>query len=493
MSSILLLVLVLGYFSVLQLIALWGRKDSSNTAFFLGNRTSPWYIVAFGMIGASLSGVSFVSVPGWVATSGFSYMQMVIGFSLGYIVVAKLLLPIYYRLQVTSIYEYLASRFGTHTYKTGTLFFIASRTIGGATRLFIVSLILHTFIFAAWGVPFVVSAGLLLLLIYLYTFTNGIKTIVWTDALQTSFLISSLLLLMYQSMQTLSFDVTETVRAIYHSPLSDMWVFDDLKKPSHFVKMFLSGIFITIAMTGLDQDMMQKNLSCKNLKSAQKNMYSYGAAFIPMNALFLALGVLLIFVAEKNGIALPSQTDSILPSIIVNGILGSWAMVFFLIGIIAATFSSADSALISLTTAMSVDIVNIQRFSEQKATRIRRLIHIGFCIVFLLLIMVFWWIDNKNILDLLFTIASYTYGPLLGIFAYGIFTKWKLKDRLVPFVAIISPIIAYGIKWIFSHYYEYQIGYELLILNGMITFIGLLCLTNKKAKLNPITSLNEIL
>ncbi len=485
MSANLLLLLVIGYFFVLMLIALIGKKQQGNEAFFLGNKSSPWLVVAIGMIGASLSGVSFISVPGWVFSSGFSYLQLVIGFSLGYIVVAKVLLPVYYKLELTSIYEYLLHRFGKATYKTGTLIFILSRTIGGATRLFIVALILQTFIFTPLGVPFIATVAILLILIYLYTFVNGIKTIVWTDALQTIFLLVALLLLIYQSMQTLSFSISDTIDAIRNNSLSKIWVTDNWKSPSYFVKMVVSGMFITIAMTGLDQDMMQKNLSCKNLKSAQKNMLSYGFAFIPMNILFLVLGLLLILISQEKNILLPMHTDSILPSLVANGWLGKPAIFFLIIGIVAATFSSADSALVSLTTAFSVDIINIKRLKKNQAVWVRRLVHLAFCIVFLFLIMLFLWINNKNILDLLFTIASYTYGPLLGIFAYGIFTKKQLYEHWVPVIAILSPIISYIIQKMSGIYFNYYIGYELLIINGIITFVGLIIITKKNNLVEP--------
>lgn len=481
MSAIGLLLLIIIYFGVLQCIAFVGRKEKSNTAFFLGNKTSPWYIVSFGMIGASLSGVTFVSVPGWVLSSGFSYMQMVLGFSVGYIIVAFVLLPLYYSLQLTSIYTYLYERFGKATHTTGSLFFLLSRTIGGATRLYIVALILQRFIFDTWNIPFFITVSLLLALIYLYTYANGIKTIVWTDALQTLFLLIALILLIIQSMDFLSLDINTTVETIKNSSYTRLWIVDDWKNPSHFIKLFISGVFITIAMTGLDQDMMQKNLSCSNTRSAQKNMLSYGMAFIPVNILFLTLGFLLVMITETQGIALPAQTDSLLPNIIADGILGSWAMVFFVIGIIAATFSSADSALVSLTTSFAVDIIQIEHMEEQKATTMRRWIHLAFCFVFLVIILLFHLINNKSILDLLFTIASYTYGPLLGIFTYGIFTKWKISDTLVPYIAVISPVLAYGFFWVFSTYFNYYIGYELLIINGTITFLGMLLFTKKKS------------
>jgi Na+/proline symporter len=380
---------------------------------------------------------------------------------------------LYYRLQLTSIYTYLLQRFGTRTHKTGSLFFLLSRTIGGATRLYIVALILQRFIFDTWNVPFFVTVSLLLALIYLYTFAGGIKTIVWTDALQTLFLLIALVLLIVQSMQFLSFDIQTTIDTVKNSPVSKVWVFDNWQSPSHFVKLFISGIFITVAMTGLDQDMMQKNLSCKNIQSAQKNMLSYGFAFIPVNLLFLTLGLLLLLVAETQGIPIPTQTDSLLPTIIGNGVLGSWAMVFFLVGIIAATFSSADSALVALTTAFSVDILNIERMEEKRAKIVRQWTHVAFCFLFLAIILLFYVSNNKSILDVLFTIASYTYGPLLGIFAFGIFTKKYINDALVPYIAILSPILAYAIYWICNTYFSYYIGYELLIINGSLTFLGM--------------------
>ena len=483
MTAQTILFIILAYFTMLMFIAFLGRKETSNTAFFLGNKKSPWYVVSFGMLGASLSGVSFVSVPGWVGSSGFTYMQMVLGFSCGYIIVAKILLPIYYRLNVTSIYEYLQTRFGITSYKTGTLFFLLSRTIGGATRLYIVALILQTLVFEAWNIPFFVTVLLLIVPIYLYTFINGIKTIIWTDALQTFFLLGALILLVVQACDMLNFNFDSAFSAIKGSHFSQIFVFDDWKTSSNFFKMFLSGVFVTIAMTGLDQDMMQKNLSCKNLKEAQKNMYYYGFAFIPINLIFLSLGALLLMLAQQYNIVLPTHSDEILPTLVSQGFLGEWAMFFFVIGIISATFSSADSALVSLTTAFSVDILEVNKKSEKSAKRIRQIVHICMCLCFALIVFLFRTVNDKNIIDLLYTIASYTYGPLLGLFAFGIFTKKGLRDKYVPFIAIASPIICYALQLSCKNFLNYNFGYELLIVNGFFTFVGLLAISKKKNRL----------
>ncbi len=460
MSPSLILSIIVVYFLILLLIAFIGRKDNDNYAFFLGKRQSPWYIVAFGMLGASISGISFISVPGMAAYSGFTYMQMVVGFSIGYVVIAYLLLPLYYKIGTTSIYEYLGMRFGIHSHRTGTCFFILSRALGGAARIFVAAVIIQTFVFGHWNIPFWLTSVILISLIYLYTFTNGIKTIVWTDALQTFFLLSALIVLFIQAFPLVSFKNVEIPQ----------FVVFDINSKADFFKMLLSGIFITITMTGLDQDMMQKNLSCKSLRDAKKNMLSYGAAFIPINLLFLFLGWMLCIIYANNGQVLPANTDNILPNAISLSYLGQGATIFFILGIVSATFSSADSTLISLTTSVSVDLLHSEQKQEKTAKRIRQYTHIFMCLLFVFLMIIFNSIDNRNIIDVLFKIASYTYGPLLGLFTFGIFTKKKIHDKFVPIIACLSPIICLIIQSVTNNFF----GYELLIINGLITFLGLI-------------------
>ncbi|MDR1120015.1 MAG: sodium:solute symporter, partial [Dysgonamonadaceae bacterium] len=377
MNSTTILLIIGFYFSVLLLIShLISKKHSENDAFFMGNKKSPWYLVAFGMIGSSLSGVTFVSVPGMVRGIDLTYMQMVLGFLLGYAVIAFVLLPLYYRLNLTSIYTYLHKRIGKRAYKTGASFFLLARTIGAAARLYIAILILQTYVFNQWNIPFGLTACIFLLMIWLYTFRSGVKTIVWTDTLQTLCLLTALALIIGQVAVKMHLDFSGIVTVVRESSHNRVFVFDDWHSKQHFVKQFISGIFVTIAMTGIDQEMMQKNLSCKNLKDAQKNMCWYGLSFVPVNFLFLCLGVLLLSFAASHQIELPALSDDILPMLVSNGYLGNTALIFFIIGIIAVTFSSADSALTGLTTSFCVDILNISKYPEAKAKQIRIGVHL---------------------------------------------------------------------------------------------------------------------
>ncbi len=481
MSSSNILLLILAYFGLLLLISyITGRKANNNAAFFLGNRKSPWYIVAFGMIGTSISGVTFISVPGVVESNGFAYMQMVLGFFVGYIVVATILLPLYYRLNLTSIYSYLEKRFGNRAYKTGASFFLLSKIIGAAARLYVVAIILQTFVFNTWNIPFELGVSVLILFIWLYTNKGGIKTIIWTDALQTFFLLTALVLIIIGVYNKLEMPIDLISTKLLNNKWTDIFVFDDLVSRNNFFKQFLSGVFITIVMTGLDQDMMQKNLSCKNIKEAKKNMYSYGFMFIPINILFLSVGALLLFLAQEKGLQLPQNPDEILPYF-ANGYLGKAVTIFFFIGIIAAAFSSADSALTSLTTSFSVDILGVKQEKANRAKKIRRRVHIGISIVFALIIILIYNIKNvDSIILVIYKIASYTYGPLLGLFSFGLFTKFKPTDKKIPIIAIISPILIGILEYILIKLFNYRSGAELLILNGLICFIGLWLISSKK-------------
>jgi Na+/proline symporter len=473
MSGIAILLIIAIYFSLLLLISfIVGRKSTDNDAFFLGNKKSPWWIVAIGMVGSSISGVSFISVPGMVRGIDFSYMQTVFGFFFGYIIIANVLLPLYYKLNLTSIYSYLEERFGKYSYKTGASFFLLSRIIGSGIRLFLVTLILQHLIFDAWHIPFVITALGAVFLIWLYTHRSGIKTIVWTDTLQTLCLISALILMVVHVSKQLNFNFADLSKAIIHYDHSRIFVFDDWHSKQNFFKQFFSGIFIAIVMTGLDQDMMQKNLTCKNLHDAKKNMYWYGIAFVPLNFIFLTLGAMLLMLASKNNIPLPASPDDILP-LFATQYLGSVVTFLFVIGIIAATFASSDSALASLTTSFSVDILGVNQDDTKTAERKRKFTHIGMSVLFVLIMLVFKALNNKSIIDTVYTIVSYTYGPLLGMFAFGLFTHRQVKDKMVPLVAVLSPIICYGLNLISTAVFNYPLGYELLIINGLITFFGM--------------------
>ena len=474
MSRYTILFIIAVYFGLLLFIAwLTGRKSSSNDAFFTGNRQSPWYIVSIGMIGTSLSGVTFVSVPGMVRSIDMTYMQTVFGFFVGYIIIAHILLPLYYKLKLTSIYSYLKDRIGHRGYKTGASFFLLSKSIGAAARLYLVVLILQHYVFDAFNIPFAVTVILSILLVWIYTFRSGIKTIIWTDTIQAICLIVMLVVIIWQVKDALGMSFVEMSTSVANNPHFRIFEFNDWNSSQHFAKQFFSGIFITIVMTGLDQDMMQKNLSCRNLKEAQKNMYTYGFAFTPVNFLFLVLGILLLIVAEQKQIALPELSDDILPMFCTSGILGNSILIFFTIGIIAAAFSSADSALTALTTSFCIDILAIQNDSEKQAKRKRLMIHIAISIVFALIILVIKEVNNRSIIDAIYMIASYTYGPLLGMFIFGLFTKRLVKDKFVPYICIISPVISFGINYVVENTTDYIFGYEILMINAAITFFGM--------------------
>lgn len=477
MSPLLILSLLLGYFAVLiGISALTGRKDDNNT-FFLGNRTSPWYVVAFGMIGASLSGVTFISVPGWVADSQMSYMQMVLGYLVGYAVIAQVLLPLYYRLQLTSIYTYLDQRFGFWSYKTGAFFFLVSRIIGASLRLFVVATVLQIALFDAFEIPFEVTVIVTIALIWIYTFRSGIKTIIWTDTLQTAFMLLAAVITAVLLAQHWDYSFSELVAAVDRDARSQVFFWEDWKDGRHFAKRFLAGAFITIVMTGLDQDMMQKNLSCRSIGDAQKNMYWFSAILVFVNLLFLSLGVLLYQYAAETGI--DATGDDLFPTIATQGGLGLAVGIFFLLGLIAAAYSSADSALTSLTTSFSVDFLDIEKMDADRQPRLRKMVHIGFSAVLVIVILIFKQINDQSVIAAVFTAAGYTYGPLLGLYAFGLFTKRKVIDRWVPVVAVASPLSCYVLNSNVDRWFGFSFGFELLILNGALTFLGLWILSRR--------------
>lgn len=468
---------ILSYFAVLLLVSRLTAKQSTNDTFYRGNRQSPWYLVAFGMIGASISGVTFVSVPGMVNTIGMTYLQTCLGFVLGYVAVAFVLLPIYYRLNLTTIYSYLQQRLGTRSYKTGAWFFLLSKMSGAAVKFYVVCMILQRFVLDALGIPFVITVLVLVALIWLYTRRGGIKTLVWTDTFQTFCMFMALIFIIVNVMSMLNLSVNEVVTTIVQDERSRVFVFDDWVSKQNFWKLFISGIFIVVVMTGLDQDMMQKNLTCKTLREAQKDMCTYGLAFVPANLLFLCLGVLLSMLAQQEGIALPSSGDELLPMFAATGKMGNMVVVLFTIGIVAASFSSADSALTALTTTYCVDI---KEKADDEALRHR--VHAGMSVVFIIFILLFRTFNSTNLIDAIYILVSYTYGPLLGLFAFGLFTKYQVTDRWVPYFAILSPILCYALNILAQQLWGYHFGYELLMLNGAFTFAGLY-VTRKKEPL----------
>lgn len=468
---------ILSYFGVLLLVSRLTAKQSTNDTFYRGNRQSPWYLVAFGMIGASISGVTFVSVPGMVNTIGMTYLQTCLGFVLGYVAVAFVLLPIYYRLNLTTIYSYLQQRLGTRSYKTGAWFFLLSKMSGAAVKFYVVCMILQRFVLDALGIPFVLTVLVLVALIWLYTRRGGIKTLVWTDTFQTFCMFMALIFIIVNVMSMLNLSVEEAVTTIVQDERSRVFVFDDWVSKQNFWKLFVSGIFIVVVMTGLDQDMMQKNLTCKTLREAQKDMCTYGLAFVPANLLFLCLGVLLSMLAQQEGIALPSSGDELLPMFAATGKMGNMVVVLFTIGIVAASFSSADSALTALTTTYCVDI---KEKADDEALRHR--VHAGMSVVFVIFILLFRTFNSTNLIDAIYILVSYTYGPLLGLFAFGLFTKYQVTDRWVPYFAILSPILCYALNALAQQLWGYHFGYELLMLNGALTFAGLY-VTRKKEPL----------
>lgn len=469
---------ILSYFAVLLLVSRLTAKQSTNDTFYRGNRQSPWYLVAFGMIGASISGVTFVSVPGMVNTIGMTYLQTCLGFVLGYVAVAFVLLPIYYRLNLTTIYSYLQQRLGTRSYKTGAWFFLLSKMSGAAVKFYVVCMILQRFVLDALGIPFVLTVLVLVALIWLYTRRGGIKTLVWTDTFQTFCMFMALIFIIVNVMSMLNMSVNEAVTTIVQDERSRVFVFDDWVSKQNFWKLFVSGIFIVVVMTGLDQDMMQKNLTCKTLREAQKDMCTYGLAFVPANLLFLCLGVLLSMLAQQEGIALPSSGDELLPMFAATGKMGNMVVVLFTIGIVAASFSSADSALTALTTTYCVDI---KEKADDEALRHR--VHAGMSVVFVIFILLFRTFNSTNLIDAIYILVSYTYGPLLGLFAFGLFTKYQVTDRWVPYFAILSPILCYALDVLAQQLWGYHFGYELLMLNGAFTFAGLY-VTRKKEPLH---------
>ena len=478
-TAMLMLATLLVYFAALLLFAVRNRHKADNSTFFRAGNNSPWWMVGVGMIGASISGVSFISVPGWVAETGMTYLQMCLGFFFGYLIVAFVLLPLYYRLRLTSIYSWLGLRYGPSAHRTGAIFFLLSKLTGAAARLYLVCLVLQEFVFGPLGIPFEISAAVLLLLIWIYTNMGGVHTIVRTDVLQTICLLLALGWMIYIALDHLGIGAADALQLFSASEMSQVFEWN-AAEPQAFWRQFLSGVFIVITMTGLDQDMMQKNLTCRTLSDAQKEMCSYGACFLPVNALFLFLGFLLYTICQAEGIAI-NGGDNLLPSLVASGALGTLVVVPFSIGIVAAAFSSADSALTALTTSCCIDLLGIESkgWGKEKAVRVRRLIHIiiiGSCLLFILL---FRHLNDSNILNTIYVMASYTYGPLLGLFAFGMFCKRAVRSRAIPFIALTAPLICGWLDDYAPRLWGYTFGYELLLLNGLLTFLGLLLFSRR--------------
>lgn len=474
MTPIIALSVITGYFLLLILIAHFTAGKSDDLTFFTANKQSPWYLVAFGMIGASLSGVTFISVPGWVATTQFGYMQMVLGYLVGYLIIGTVLMPLYYKLNLVSIYTYLEQRFGFWSYKTGAFFFLLSRTIGASFRLFLVAGVLQLVMFDDWGVPFWLTVLITIGLIWLYTFRGGIKTIVWTDTLQTFFMLLAVGVTIFVIGQEMNFSFGELKDAVINSKYSKVFVWE-WNAGNHFLKQFLSGAFIAIVMTGLDQDMMQKNLTCKSIGDAQKNMFWFSVVLVFVNLLFLTLGALLFIYAEHFQIGLPSKSDDIFPMLAIDH-FSLFAGIVFLLGITAAAYSSADSALTSLTTSFCVDFLGKDGVKNKTEGNTRAKVHLGFSLLLFLVIILFRLINDDSVISAVFKVAGYTYGPLLGLYAFGLFTKWHVKDRLVPWICLASPILSYIIDMLSGGWF----GFFILVINGLITFLGLVLIRSNQ-------------
>ena len=480
MSPSVILALFLIYTCVLFTVTWITARRADSQSFFIGNKVSPWFVVAYGMIGASLSGVTFMSVPGWVKDTQFSYMVVVLGYLVGYLVIALVLLPLYYKLQLTSIYSYLSQRFGFWSYKTGAGFFILSRTLGASLRMFLVINVLQVFVFDAWHVPFWINVLIFITLIILYTMKGGIRTIIWTDTLQTTFMLLAVILSVVYIGKNLHIPLFKLASMVKDSNVSQM-IITDWHHPRFFVKQFFSGMFITIVMTGLDQEMMQKNLSCRNIREAQKNMFTFSGILVFVNLLFLFLGALLLLFMQNKGITAGSS-DDIFPTIAIR-YLGPVAGFVFLIGLISAAFPSADGALTSLTTSVSIDFLGLEKkkeMPEKTRTRIRYIVHLSIAMVFFISVMVFRALNDKAVIDKLFTIAGYTYGPLLGLYSFGLFTNRTVNDKATPAIAIFSPLACYFLsKYSEVLFNGYKFGFELLLLNGLLTFTGLFLFSKK--------------
>jgi Na+/proline symporter len=486
MSTSVIILVLISYFLLLIAVSVFTSRNADTQTFFNAHKSSAWYLVAYGMIGASLSGVTFISVPGDVANSAFAYLQMVFGYFLGYLIIAFVLLPLYYRLNVISIYQYLRERFGEYTYKTGASFFLLSRTVGAAFRLYLMASVLQYILFDAWHIPFYITVLVTIFLIWIYTAKGGIKTVVYTDTLQTTFMLVSLVITMLSISQAMDWTIADMIKNVFESKYAKVW-FTEPGDTKYFLKYIISGMFITIVMTGLDQDMMQKNLTCKSLREAQKNMLVFSVILILVNLIFLTLGALLYLYADSHNITiemLNGKTDLLFPHIALKENLGITTGIFFLLGLIAAAYSSADSALTALTTSACIDIIEIDKYPETKKRAIKNRMHLLFSAILFMVIMLFYLYNDDSVITSLFKAAGFTYGPLLGMYAFGLFTKRQVNDQYVPIVSILSPIISLLIFYNAEEWFNTKIGFEILLYNGLLTFIGLFILSINKKGIN---------
>ncbi|MEQ9101184.1 MAG: sodium:solute symporter [Imperialibacter sp.] len=479
MTPTLVLAVIGSYFLLLFVISYFTSRGATSSTFFTGNRESPWYLVAFGMIGASLSGVTFISVPGEVGNSGFTYFQVVLGYLPGYLIIATVLMPLYYKLNLVTIYTYLEQRFGVASYKTGSFFFLLSRVVGSSFRLFLVAGVLQLAIFDSFGIPFWACVLITIGLIWLYTFKGGIKTVVWTDTLQTGFMILAVIVSIYLISTELSIGIADIGSTVVKSDYFRVFEWD-WQSSKNFFKQFFAGAFIAIVMTGLDQDMMQKNLTCRNIGDAQKNMFWFCVVLVIVNFLFLSLGALLFMYAEATGIPIPDRTDNLYP-LLALGHFNQFAGVLFLLGIVAAAYSSADSALTAMTTSFCVDFLGFEKKEVKNNGKVRMLVHLGFSFLLFFVILIFNAINDSSVINSVFTAAGYTYGPLLGLFSFGLFTKRPLTDKYVPVICVLSPLLSYLINISSeSLLWGYKFGFEILLLNGLLTFLGLWVISSKR-------------
>jgi len=482
MSPLSVFITIAAYFTALFIISYITGRRADNQGFFIGNRKSPWYVVAFAMIGSSISGVTFISVPGWVSNTHFAYLQMVLGFVAGQVIIAYVLIPLFYRMNLVSIYGYLESRFGVSSYRTGAWFFFISKMLGASVRLFLVCAVLQLLVFDPYGLPFVLNVICTVALVWLYTVKGGVKSLIWTDTLKTFCLIISVVLCIFYIASNLGFSFSEMVAAISNHEYSRMFFFDDVNDKRYFFKQFLAGVFTMIAMTGLDQDMMQRNLSCKNFKDSQKNMITSGVMLFFVVAMFLMLGVLLYIFSARNGISTPAKTDELFPMIATQSYFPAIVGVLFILGLIAAAYSAAGSALTSLTTSFTVDILeSVKKKDDAGVASTRKRVHVGMAVVMGFVILLFNVLNNTNVIDAVYILASYTYGPILGMFAFGIFTKKQVRDKYIPLVAVLAPVLCFILQKNSERWFNgYAISYELLIFNALFMFTGLLCLTKKR-------------
>ncbi len=505
LSPLLVLAILVLYFLMLIGVALYTSRGAGNEGFFLANRKIPWYVVAYAMIGTSISGVTFISIPGKVGGTGlnmaFSYMQVVFGYLLGYLFIATVLMPMYYRLQLTSIYGYLGQRLGHRSYKTGAAFFLLSRTLGSAARMFLAAAVLQMFVFGPLGIPFPITVIIMLGLIYAYTFKGGMMTIIWTDTIMTTFFIAALVFTVMTIGNALNMNGGQIISSVLGGKYGQIFFFDHfLSDPNHFVKQFVFGALVAIAMTGLDQDLMQKNLACKNIKEAQKNMLVFCIYLVVINFLFLTLGALLYQYAGSLGLQIPTRTDHLYPQIAFNH-LGTATGIFFILGLIASTYASSDSALTALTTSFCIDFLNFEKrtprpldeyatdaekqafiTAEKQLHRTRIMVHLGFSALFVVIILLLDAISNDAVINLIFRIAGYTYGPLLGLFMFGLFTKLKLRDQWVPYICLAAPALTWVIESGCKSFFD--VGFLTILINGMITFFGLWVISYQEAENN---------